>query len=183
MSSLFVRQTGTNEQSYLQIYWLYLFTGFIYSIWWLYLLDLSIGLFYSLPLFIRFGGFIYWIYLLALVLAYTVSILIAISFRFSHSSERNTLTFLSLYISQVPMEKIFRFPLRHPSCLIKLTLLQLHHRTSLIKLTNITSLHHNYNPCFILTLYYSNIISHYSVSIHLQIPSDIRLLHLPSIFI
>ena len=158
------------------IHWLYLFDlvalyiGFIY---WLYLL----------VLFIRFGGFIYWIYLLALVLAYTVSILIAISFRFSHSSERNTLTFLSLYISQVPMEKIFRFPLRHPSCLIKLTLLQLHHRTSLIKLTNITSLHHNYNPCFILTLYYSNIISHYSVSIHLQIPSDIRLLHLPSIFI
>ena len=103
MSSLFARQTGTNEQSYLQIYWLYLFTGFIYSIWWLYLMDLSTGLFYSLPLFIRFGGFIYWIYLLALVLAYTVSILIAISVRFSHSSERNTFTFLSLYMSHVLM--------------------------------------------------------------------------------
>ena len=47
-----------------------------------------IGFIYSLALFIRFCGFIYWIYLLALVSAYTVSILIAISFRFSHSSDR-----------------------------------------------------------------------------------------------
>ena len=146
-------------------------------------MDLFIGFIYSLALFIPFGSFVYWIYLLVLVLAYTVSILIEISFRFSHSSKRNTFTFLSLYISHVLMEKLVRFPFRHHSCLIKLTLLQLHHRTSLIKLTNITSLHHNYNPCFILTLYYSNIISHYSVSIHLQIPSDIQLLHLPPTFI
>ena len=81
------------------------------------------------------------------------------------------------------MEKIFCFPLRHHSYLIKLTLLQLHHRISLLKLTNIASLHHNYNTCSILTLYYSNIISHYSVSIHFQILSDIQLLHLPSFFI
>ena len=156
------------------------FGGFIY---WIDLLDLFIGFIYSLALFIPFGSFVYWIYLLVLVLAYTVSILIEISFRFSHSSKRNTFTFLSLYTSHVLMEKIVRFPFRHHSCLIKLTLLQLHHRTSLIKLTNITSLHHNYNPCFILTLYYSNIISHYSVSIHLQIPSDIQLLYLPPTFI
>ena len=147
------------------------------------LLALSIDSTYSWALVIWFGGFIYWIYLLALVSAYTVSILIAISFRFSHSSERNTFAFLSLYISHALMEKIFRFPLRHHSCLIKLTLLQLHHRTSLIILPYITSLHHNYYTCSILTLHYSNIISHYSVSIHLQIPSDIQLLHLPSIFI
>ena len=81
------------------------------------------------------------------------------------------------------MKKIFHFPLRHHSCLIKLTLLQLHHHTSLIKLMNISSLHHNYNTCSILKLHYSNITSHYSVFIHLQIPSDIQLSHLPSIFV
>ena len=117
------------------------FGGFIY---WICLLALFTSFIYSLALFIRFGGFIYWIYLLPLASAYTVSILIAISFRFFHSSDRNTFTFLSLYISHVLMEKIFRFPLRHHSCLIKLTLPQLHHRTSLIKLTYITSLRHNY---------------------------------------
>ena len=138
---------------------------------------------YLLALFIRLGGFIYWVYLLALVSAYTVSMLLGISFRFSHSSERNTFTFLSLYISHVFMEKIFRLPLRYHSGLIKLTLLQLHHRTSLIKLTNIASLHHIYYTCSILTLHYFSIISHYSISTHLQIPSDIQLLHLPSIFI
>ena len=154
---------------------------------------------YLLALFIRFGGFIYWVYLLALVSTYTVSI--AISFKFSHSSERNTFTFLSLYISHILMDKIFCFPLHHHSGLIKLTLLQLHHHTSLIKLTNITSLHHiyytcwlikltnitslhhNYYTCSILNLHYFNIVSHYSVSTHLQIPSDIQFLHLPSIFI
>ena len=129
-----------------------------------------------MTLFIRFCCFIYWIYLLVLVSTYTLSIIIAISFRFSHNSERNTSTFLSLYISHVLIEKIFRFPLRHHSYLIKLTLLQLHHHTPLIKLTYITSLHHNYYTCSKLTL-------HYSVSIHLQISSDIQLLHLPSIFI
>ena len=59
---------------------------------------------YLLALFIRFGGFIYWVYLLALVSTYTVSI--AISFILSHSSERITFTFLSLYISHVLMDKI-----------------------------------------------------------------------------
>ena len=122
---------------------------------------------------------------MVLVLAYTVSILIEISFRFSHSSKRNTFTFLSLYISHVLMEKIVRFPFHHHSCLIKLTLLQLHHRTSLIRLTNIASLHHDFTcfTCSILTLHYCNIISHSSVSIHLQIPSDIQVLHLPPTFI
>ena len=81
------------------------------------------------------------------------------------------------------MKKIFHFRLRHHSCLIKLTLLQLQHHTSLIKLANISSLHHNYNTCSILKLHYSNITSHYSVFIHLQIPSDIQLSHLPSIFV
>ena len=52
----------------------------------------------------------------------------------------------------------------------------------LIKLTNITSLHYNYHMCSILILHYSNIISHYAVSIHLLIPSKIQLLRLPSIF-
>ena len=109
--------------------------------------------------------------------------LLGISFRFSHSSERNTFIFLSLYISHIFLEKIFRLPLCYHSGLIKLTLLQLHHRTSLIKLTNIASLHHIYYTCSILTLHYSSIISHYSISTHLQIPPDIQLLHLPSIFI
>ena len=81
------------------------------------------------------------------------------------------------------MKKIFHFPLRHHSCLIKLTMLQLQHHTSLIKLANISSLHHNHNTCSILKLHYSNITSHYSVFIHLQIPSDIQLSHLPSIFV
>ena len=140
------------------IYWLFLFIGFIYSIWWLYSLDLSIGFIhwlylldlmalligfiywlYLLALFIWFGGFIYLPYLWALVSAYTVFILTANSVSFSHISERNTFTFLSIYISHVLMEKIFRFPLRHHSGLIKLTLLQLHHHTLLIKLTNATS--------------------------------------------
>ena len=140
-------------------------------------------------------------YLWALVSAYTVFILIANSVSFSHISERNTFTFLSIYISHVLMEKIFCFPLRHHSGLIKLTLLQLHHHTllikltnttslhhipytcPLIKLTNITSLHHNCCTCSISTLHYSNIISHCSGSTHLLISSDIQLLHLSFIFI
>ena len=92
-------------------------------------------------------------------------------------------TFLSLCISHVLMEKIFRFQLRHHTCLIKPTFLQLHHRTSLIKLLNITSLHHNYNTCSILTFHHSNITSHYLVFIHLQIHSDFQLPHLPSTFV
>ena len=52
---------------------------------------------------------------------------------------------------------------------------------SLIKLTRITSLHYHCYMCPILTLHHSNLISYYSVTIHLQIPSDIHLLHLLSI--
>ena len=121
--------------------------------------------------------------LLALVLAYTLHILTAISFTFFQRSERNTLTFLSLCISQVLMEKIFCFELRHYTHLIKLALLQLHHRASLTKLTNITSLHHNYNTCSNLILHHSNIPSHSSVFIHLQIQSDFQLPHLPFTFV
>ena len=139
-------------------------------------------------------------YLWTLVLAYTVFILIANSVSFSHISERNTSTFLTIYISHVLMEKILRSPLRHHSCLIMLTLLQLHHPTLLIKLTNaaslhhipytcplikltdITSLHHNCYTCSISKLHHSNIISHYSGSTHL-IPSDFQLLQLKFIFI
>ena len=131
-----------------------------------------------MALFIEFGGFIYGIYLLALVLAYTVSI-------HFHSNLIQIFALLRkehLYIS-FTCTYLTCFPLRHHTHLIKLTLLQLHHRTSLIKLTNITSLHHNYNTCSILTLHFSNITSHYSESIHLQIPSDIQLLRLSSIFI
>ena len=120
---------------------------------------------------------------MALVLAYTLHILTAISFAFFQRSERNTLTFLSLCISQVLMEKIFCFELRHYTHLIKLALLQLHHRASLTKLTNITSLHHNYNTCSNLILHHSNIPSHSSVFIHLQIQSDFQLPHLPFTFV
>ena len=136
-------------------YWIYLLAlsiGFIYSMalfirlggftYWIYLLALFISFIYTLTLFIRLGSFIYLPYLWALVSAYTVFILTANSVSFSHISERNTFTFLSIYISHVLMEKIFRFSLRHHSGLIKLTLLQLHHHTLLIKLTNTTSLHH-----------------------------------------
>ena len=182
-------------------YSLALFIRFGDFTYWIYLLALCIGFIYSLALFIRFGGSIYLPCLWTLVSAYTVFILIAISVSFSHISQRNTFTFLSIYISYVLMEKIFRFPLRHHSCLIKLTLLQLHHHTFLIKLTNttalynipytcplikvtnITSLHHNFHTRSISSLHYSNIRSHCSGSIHLQTPSDIHSLHLSSIFI
>ena len=46
------------------IYWLYLFIGFIYSIWWLYSLDLSIGFIYS----------IWWLYLFALSMGFSFSV-------------------------------------------------------------------------------------------------------------
>ena len=76
--------------------------------------------------------------LLVLVLAYTISIFTTISFTFFQRSERNTFTFLSLCIDHIFMAKIFRFQLRHQACLIKHTLLQLHHRTSLTTLMFIT---------------------------------------------
>ena len=181
------------------IYSLALFIRFGGFTYWIYLLALFIGFIYSLALFIRFGGFIYWVYPLTLVLVYTVSIPAA--FSFSHNSVRNTFTVLSLYISHVLMEKIFRLPSRHHSFLIKLKLLQLHHHTSLIKLTDITSSHFNYYTCSLIkltnitslhyhcymcsisrALHHSNLTSHYSVTIHLQTPSDIHLLHLPPNF-
>ena len=98
------------------------------------------------------------------------------------------------------MAKIFRSPLRHYSCLIKLTLLQLHEPTlliklmyvasshhipytcSLVKFTVIISLHHNCYTCSISKLHHSNIISHCSRSTHL-IPSDFQLVQLKFIFI
>ena len=140
-----------------------LFIGFIYWIWWLYLWHLSIGFSFSIYSIYPFSQ--------------------QSNSDFRTAQKGTPLHFFHLYISHVLMEKIFCFPLRHHTHLIKLTLLQLHHRTSLIKLTNITSLHHNYNTCSILTLHFSNITSHYSESIHLQIPSDIQLLRLSSIFI
>ena len=91
------------------------FGGFTY---WIYLLAFFIGFVYLLALFIQFGGsthciyllalfigFIYLPYLRALVSAYTVFILIANSVSFSHISERNTFTFLSIYISHILMDK------------------------------------------------------------------------------
>ena len=143
--ALFIRFGGFIYRMYL----LALFNGFLYSLavfiqfggsaHWIYLLDLFIGFTYSLALYIRFGGFIYLPYLWTLVSAYTVFMLIANLVSFSHISERNTSTFLSIYTPHVLIEKIFRFTLRHHSCLIKLTLLQLHHHTLLIKLTNVAS--------------------------------------------
>ena len=109
------------------INWLYLFLalfiqfgGFTYRI---YLLTLFISFIYPLGLFIRFGRF-FLPYLRALVLMYTVFIPIAISVSFCHISERSTFALSSIYISNVRMKNIFRFPLRHHLCLIKPTTLQ-----------------------------------------------------------
>ena len=202
--NLFIRSGGLIYS----IWWLYLLTlssGFIYSMAvlipldgsapWIYLLVFFIGFTYSLALYIRFDGFIYLRYLWTLVSAYTVLLLIVFSVSFSHISGRNTSTFLSIYISHVLMEKIFRSQIRHHPCLIKLTLLQLHHHTLLIKLTNvaslhnihytcplikltaITSLHHNCHTCSMSVLHHSNIIPYCSESIHF-IPPDFQLVHL-----
>ena len=195
------------------IWWLSLlalFSGFIYSmavfilldgsLYWVYLLNLFYGFTYSFALYIRFGGFIYLPYLWTLVSAYTVFMLIANLVSFSHISERNTNTFLSIYTSHVFMEKIFRSTLRHHSCLIKLPLLQLHHHTLLIKLTyvgslrnipytcpliklaTITSLRHNCHTCSISNLHGSNIIPHCSGSTHLIAP-EFQLVQLKFTFI
>ena len=168
-------------------------------------MDLSIGFIYWLYLFIGFICFIWWLYLFALSMGFSLNVYSIhphsnLSQFFSHLRKEH-LYILSIYISQVLMEKIFRFPLRHHSYLIQLTLLQLHRHTSLIKLTNttslhhisytcslikltnITSFHHNYYTRSILTLHYSNVISYCSGSTDLLIPSDIHLLHLSSIFI
>ena len=87
--------------------------------------------------------------------------LIANLVSFSHISERNTNKFLSIYISQVLMEKIFRSTLRHHSCLIKLPLLQLHHHTLLIKLTYIASLHNIPYTCPLIKLTIITSLRHY----------------------
>ena len=67
-------------------------------------------------------------------------------------------------MSHVLMEKIFRSPLCHHSCLIALTLLQLHHHTLLIKLTNAASLHHIPYTCPLIKLtelhHYTIIVTH-----------------------
>ena len=118
---------------------IYSLTLFIRSGHWIYLLALLTGFIYSLALSIRFGSSIYLPYLWALVSAYTVFILIANSASFFHVSERNTLTLLSIYISHILMVKIAGLTLRHHPRLITLPLLQLHHHTFLIKLTNIVS--------------------------------------------
>ena len=190
------------------IWWLYLlalFSGFIYSVavfilldgsvYWTYLLDLFYGFTYSLALYIRFGGFIYLPYLWTLVSGYTVFMLIANLVSFSHISERNTNTFLSIYISHIFIEKIFRSTLSHHSSLIKLPLPQLHHHTLLIKLTYvaslrnipytcplikltiITSLRHYCHTCSISNLHCSNIIPHCFGSTHL-IPPEFQLVQL-----
>ena len=119
---------------------------------------------------------------------------------FSHLRKEHLYISLNIHIPRSHGKKIFCFPLRHHSCLIKLTLLQLHHHTLLIKLTNaaslhhipytcpliklthIKSLHHNCYTRSISKLYHSNIISHCSGSTHL-IPSDFQLLELKFIFI
>ena len=103
--ALFIRSGGLTYS----IWWLYLLTldnGFFYSMavligldgsaHWIYLLDLFIGFTYSLALYIRFGGFIYLPYFWTLVTAYTVFMLIVKSVSFSHIPDRNTSAFLSI---------------------------------------------------------------------------------------
>ena len=89
--------------------------------------------------------------------------------------------------------QIFRFQLRHYACLIKPTLLQLHHRTSLTTLmfiirapltfitrdprtsitraplTFTTRALYIHDTCSELTLFHSNILFHYPVFIYLHI--------------
>ena len=55
-------------------YWRYLFIGFIYSLWWLYLLDLSIAFVHWLYLFIGFIYSIWWLYLLGLPIDFSFSV-------------------------------------------------------------------------------------------------------------
>ena len=73
--------------------------------------------------------------LLVLVLAYVIFIFVASLFTFIfiffQPSEWNTFTILSLCMDHVHITNIFRFQLCHHTSLIKLTLLQLHHRTPL----------------------------------------------------
>ena len=127
--------------------------------------------------------------LLVLGLAYIIFIFTANSFTlifiFSQPSERNTFTILSLCMDHVHIANIFRFQLRHPTSLIKLTLLQLHHRTSLTiimlitrdpltpitraLLTFTTRAHYIHDTFYKLPLLHSNILFHSSVFVHLQI--------------
>ena len=163
--------------------------------WWLFCMDLSIGFIY----------FIWWLYLFALSMGISLNVYSIhphsnLSQFFSHLRKEHLYISLNIHIPS-SHGKNFRFPLRHHSYLIQLTLLQLHRHTSLIKLTNttslhhipytcslikltnITSFHHNYYTRSILTLHYSNVISYCSGSTDLLISSDIHLLHLSSILL
>ena len=147
------------------IYWLYLLIGFIYSICQLYLLGLSIDFSFSVCSFHPHSNLVQIFSQLSKEHLY-----IALTIHISRSHGKN---FLLSITSSIVLQ------LHHCTSLIKLA----YYTCLLIKLRNIISLHYDYFMCSILTLLYSNIISHYPVSIHLQIPSDIQLLHLPSIFI
>ena len=148
---------------------------------------MDLELIFSSIIFLRTANWEKWTkffkILLALVLAYQAFILIANSFTFLPHSEWNIFTFLPLKNSSFFREHFFRFQLRHHNCLIKPTSLQLHHRTSLMKLTSIASLHHNYNTCSKLTLHHSTLPSHSPVFIHLQIRSGFQLPHLSPVFV
>ena len=90
------------------------------------------------------------------------------------------------------------FQLSHCTCLIKLTLLQLHHRTSLTTLMFITRdpltsitraplkfttrAHYIHDTCSKLTLFHSNIPFHSPVFIHLQIQPVSQLTYLSPTF-
>ena len=144
--------------------------------------------------------------LLPLVLEYTISIFTATSFTFFQRSERNTFTFLSLCMDHAFIAKIFCFQLRHHMCLINVTLLQLHHRTSLTTLTFITRgplafitrnpltsitwapltfttrADYIHDTCSKLTLFHSSILFHSPVFIHLQIQPVSQLTYLSPTF-
>ena len=144
--------------------------------------------------------------LLLLVLEYTISIFTATSFTFFQRSERNTFTFLSLCMDHAFIAKIFCFQLRRHMCLINVTLLQLHHRTSLTTLTFITRgplafitrnpltsitcapltfttrADYIHDTCSKLTLFHSSILFHSPVFIHLQIQPVSQLTYLSPTF-
>ena len=127
--------------------------------------------------------------LLVLVLVYIIFIFTASSFTFIfilfQPSERNIFTILLLCMDHVHIANIFRFQLRHHRSLIKLTLLQLHHRTSLTiimlttrdPLTPITRdlltftarAHYIHDTFSKLPLFHSNILFHSTVLVPLQV--------------
>ena len=127
--------------------------------------------------------------LLVLGLAYIIFIFTVNSFTFifisSQPWERNTSTILSLCMDHVHIANIFRFQLHHHTSLIKLTLLQLHHCKSLTiimlvthdpltlitraLLTSTTRAHYIHETFSKLPLFHANIPFHSSVFVHLQI--------------